>query len=114
MEPQVPLNLTDHDLLIRLDTRMQNITDEMRLLRDGTTGDIKDLKEKKLDRRDFEEYKRDHENESEKIIKGFEEHFEKSDAKTDRLVVQMAAIGGALLILQFVIPLLLKYVFHLG
>lgn len=112
MDSPPPLNLTDHDLLIRLDTRMSNLTDEMRLLRDGTTGDIKDLKENKLDRREFEEYKRERDNDRKEEARVKDEHFDKLDKKTDRIVVQMAAIGGALVVLEFVIPLVLKYYFH--
>ena len=51
---------TDHDLLIRLDTRFGNIENEMRLLRDGTSKDIATLVDKKLDRQEFIEFKLQH------------------------------------------------------
>lgn len=109
MEPQTPLNLTDHDLLIRLDTRMGTLTDEMRLLRDGTTNDIKDLKERKLDRRDFEEYKRECETSINKVATGIDERFEKVELKAEASRTWILIATGVLIAAQFAIPIVLRY-----
>lgn len=105
---------TDHDLLIRLDEKVANVLDEVRLLRDGTQNEIKDLKLNKLERQEFLDYKVDHERHHSKEAKDTADAIVDLQQKTDRLVIQMAAIGGALLVLQFVIPLALKYLFHIG
>ena len=48
MEPR-----TDHDILIRVEGKVENLTDEMRLLRDGTKDNIKELQDKKVDKETF-------------------------------------------------------------
>lgn len=46
----------DHDLLIRLDTNMSNLTDEVRLLRDGSAKRLTDVENGKLDKTSFESF----------------------------------------------------------
>lgn len=120
-------SLTDHDLLIRVDTRLGGLETEMRLLRDGTHSDIKDLKEHKLDKSEFSTYKQDLEKyNTEKVRdvdgkfaeleKKFEEKLNEATAKgveqgkkVDRLMSVYLIGSGFLLAVQLIAPFILHH-----
>ena len=49
------ISQSDHDLLIELRTEMQNVRNDIKDLKDGTTARIKALEDSKVDLRDFKE-----------------------------------------------------------
>jgi hypothetical protein len=49
-----PMTQTDHDLLIELRTEMQNIRNDIKELKDGTTSRIKNVEDGKVDKKDFD------------------------------------------------------------
>jgi hypothetical protein len=57
MSEQMPqqLNNNDHDLLIRLDQKVGNLVDEMRLMRDDTARRLNVVEENKVNKSDFNE-----------------------------------------------------------
>lgn len=114
-----PSNPNDHDLLIRLDTKVGGVLEEIRLLRDGSDKRIEQLADKKLDRSEFITYKEDHEKDGNKILANIDAAIgvlskkqDDFDGRLNKVVVLMAAIGGGIAVLQFITPLLLK-AFHL-
>lgn len=127
MESLPHASLTDHDLLIRVDTRLGGLETEMRLLRDGTHSDIKDLKENKLDKTEFSTYKQDIEKyHAEKIKdvegkfaemeKKFEEKLDEVEGKVetqgqklDRLMSVYLIGSGFLLAVQLIAPFVLHH-----
>lgn len=50
--------MDDHDLLIRLDTKVDGLTAEIKTLRDDTIGRVVKLENGKVDRGDFDEFKK--------------------------------------------------------
>ncbi len=52
------LNTKDHDLLIRLDENMKAVLNDVRSLRDDTTNRVLRVEERKLDKEDFETFKK--------------------------------------------------------
>lgn len=50
--------MDDHDLLIRVDENVKNLTLEIKALKDDTVGRLSDVEASKLDRNDFEDFKR--------------------------------------------------------
>ena len=49
------MKFTDHDLLQRLDSKVDSLIDEVKEMKSGTISDITDLKKEKADRREVEE-----------------------------------------------------------
>lgn len=109
-------NLTDHDLLIRLDTRMAGLENEMRLIRDGTHDDIKELKEKKLDRQEFIDFKMENEKTRTEKITDFAKseasikiELEKQSKKID-FILRIVWMGlGILGAIELIAPFLVRY-----
>ena len=118
METQLT-NMTDHDLLIRLDTRMGGLETEMRLMRDNTVSDIKELKSDKLDRNEFSDYKIQNELTRREKIRDFEREFELANIEMKRIekktdfTLKVIYIGlGIVGTLQIVAPILMRYYFR--
>lgn len=111
---------TDHDNIITLIEKVSNLTDEVRLMRDGTKDDIKALQLGKVDRTEFQQYKDDNERiRKEKIDDftksdlAFKEEMEKQNKKVDYLL-KVVYIGlGALGIIELVAPFFIKYYLHI-
>ena len=78
-------NSQDHDLLIRLDTNMMNLTDEVRLLRDGSAKRLTDVENGKLDKTSFDSF----------ISTAFGDH-EKRIRKVEKYYFSALAIVGFL------------------
>jgi len=51
------MNGTDHDLLIRVDTKVQTLIDEMKQMRDVTNNRLLAVEQGKVDNNDFHEFK---------------------------------------------------------
>jgi hypothetical protein len=51
------LNQNDHDLLIRVDQKVGNVIDEMRLMRDDTSRRLNAVEENKLNKNEYNEYR---------------------------------------------------------
>lgn len=102
----------DHDLLIRIDTRLGTVEDELRLLRDGTQREVEILKKDKMDRNEFIEWKAEHQRDNDRIEGNLDDRLKAVEKKADRSINFVAAVGGAMTILQFVVPLILHYYFH--
>lgn len=106
---------SDHDLLIRLDTRLENLECEMRAMRDGTRDDIKTLQLSKLESKDFDSYKSDHAREYAERLRNTDERHKNQmewqdtqQNKVDGLQRFMYLAMGALTILQFASPFIIK------
>ncbi len=50
-------NSNDHDLLIRVDTQLINLTQEVRLMREGANERLNKVEINKLDKANFDEFK---------------------------------------------------------
>lgn len=50
-------NSTDHDLLIRVDTKLGTLVNEMQLMRDNTNKRLDNLEKNKLDKEDFNDFR---------------------------------------------------------
>ncbi len=82
----------DHDLLIRLDQKMDGLTEEFRFLRDNYAQRLADVEHNKVDVIEFQKYKDD-----EKLIK---DDYENRMRRSERWIL---IATGALLALQFII-----------
>lgn len=100
------LNTTDHDLLIRLDTKVDNITTEMVMMRDNVTIRISELNSNKLDISIFKQFLERYERESRDTGNKDGDY----EARLRRIEVRMYIGMGVLLALQFLSPIVIKYV----
>jgi hypothetical protein len=82
----------DHDLLIRLETKMDQVIGDVKDLKDGTQRRLDALENVKVNREEFSNFVKDHE------------------ARVRRIERLGALIAGALAVLQFLIPIIIKYV----
>lgn len=110
METQ--LHASDHDNIVTLIEKVSNLTEEVRLMRDGTKDDIRDLQENKLDRREYQDFKneldRDRKERSDAVDKKFSELAQtqseqgKQVATNSRLIwMGLGAIAALNLLLKF-------------
>lgn len=91
-------NKTDHDILIRVESKVESLTDEVRLMRDGTKEDISKLYNQKVEVTVFNEFKNDVINQNRENDSRFQ--------KNERLIY----IGfGIVITLEFVIGLLAMF-----
>lgn len=100
---------SDHDNIITLIANVKTLTDEIRLLRDDTKEDIKDLKRDKLDKSEFAGYKTDIETDRREHREDLDSRLAGLSRKVD-FATKVIYIGlGAVGIIQFVIPLIVRY-----
>ncbi len=129
MDTQLPTR--DHDLLIRLDQRVENLTTEIRSMRDDAVQRLAKVEALMVERKEFEEYKRTFALEMTTAFQtrkdSSDEYRKNTDAslkiafdvarenKKDITSLQrLIYIGlGAIATLQFLAPYLLKYFFHI-
>lgn len=111
------MNGSDHDLLIRVDTKVQTLIDEMKLMRDGTNSRLQNVENNKVDSKDFHEYKADvsqriltMESDFKKTLlerdKINAENIKEITAQIDRLKIIVYSGVGLVAALQFVISVL--------
>lgn len=81
----------DHDILIRVETKLESLTDEVRLMRDGTKEQITTLFATKLDKKTYEAES-----------KNTSDAIEKHDRQIGRLTWLVYIGVGIILTLQFV------------
>lgn len=93
---------TDHDLLIRLDTNVQNLTREVAGLRDNTIARMTSLETYKLDKTVFDSYKEENEKAVSALIKTTEAQGQKLDRQSIYIYIGM----GIIMTLQFVAMML--------
>lgn len=98
----------DHDLLIRVDTKLGNLIDEFRLLRDDVSRRLLAVERGKLDKDEFNTYKTEREKDEVKNNILITNDIAALKRSNSRMVVYLAAIAGGLSVLQFLIPLVLK------
>jgi hypothetical protein len=68
-------NASDHDLLIRLDQKVENVTDEIRLLRDGSAKRLDEVERGKLDKTAFDDFLKTQFMDHEKRIRKAERYY---------------------------------------
>lgn len=116
----------DHDLLIRVDQKVQTLIEEVQLMRDSTNNRLQAVEANKLDRTEFNDHKVSFRNEMNRMELDFnkvliERSKENSDKFTmiEKIVEKNTTninaikwyigIGiGMVLTLQFIIPLIFK------
>lgn len=59
IQPMPTLPQSDHDLLIRVDTTLTHMRNDFKSLTDTTKSDVAELQATKLDRMEFEQWKKD-------------------------------------------------------
>ena len=91
----------DHDLLIRLDANVTNLTIEVKALRDNTIARINSIENMKLDRDIFEEYRL----EIEKIMTEIKKKLDETTKKSERLSAYVYIGIGIILTVQTLISL---------
>lgn len=95
------MNQNDHDLLIRVDTNLQNLTLEVKSLRDNTLSRIASVEAIKLDKIVFESHKE----ETDKAVKSLQERQEDLQKKQDKQSTYIYIGIGIIITLQFVATL---------
>ena len=96
---------TDHDLLIRLDTKVDNITTELVMMRDSTTARVTELNANKLDVAAFKLFVSRYEEESKKTD-GRDIDYE---GRLRRLEMRVWIAVGIIMTIQFLTPIMLRY-----
>jgi hypothetical protein len=59
VQPMPTLPQSDHDLLIRVDTTLTHMRDDFKALTDTTKSEVQELRVAKLDRNEFDQWKKD-------------------------------------------------------
>lgn len=116
MNNATPVNMTDHDLLIRIDTRQEGMDKEVRLLRDDTNNKILGLQTNKLERQEFTDFKVTNDlfhvekiAENGRALKTITDGQEAQAKKVDKLYSVYLIGSGVLLTIQFIVPLILHH-----
>ena len=129
MDQQTQLSTNDHDLLIRLDARMQSMTMEIRMANDNTSQRLAVVEAGKLDRKEFEDYKRTF---SDEVKASFLNRKESSDEYRTATDIALEKYGkavsenskrinflesqryifmGVIIAAQIFVPIIIKYLF---
>jgi hypothetical protein len=121
--------VSDHDLIIEIKTLLRGLTEEVRLMRDDTKVDVKELKDKKVDRLEFLEKAKDYQFAFNSIREDFQDdsknlrndmekesvlvrtELKKVEDKSDFTVRVTYMVVGIGLILEIVAPFVLQKVF---
>lgn len=113
----------DHDLLIRVDTKLGTLIQEVQLLRDDSTRRLSSVEQNKLDKSEFNEFKlsifaevnKSDLNFNKELLerdKRHDEVFKSQDQRITRIERNMYIGIGILMSLQVGVPLILKYLFN--
>lgn len=65
----------DHDILIRVETNLSNLTDEVRLMRDGSAKRLSDVETGKLDKAAFDDFQKTVMADHEKRLRRIERYY---------------------------------------
>ena len=117
------MDKNDHDLLIRVDTKLGTLIEEVQLMRDNTNQRLSTVEQTKLEKSDFNDFKVNIQNDLNKTDHSFnkillersqynDEMFKSQDIRISRIERNMYIGIGILSAIQVVIPLVLKYVFN--
>lgn len=117
------MDQNDHDLLIRVDTKLGTLIEEVQLMRDNTNQRLSSVEQNKVEKTEYNDFKVLIQNEINKIDLTFnkmlmersqhnEETFKSHDSRISKIERNMYIGIGILMVLQFVVPLVLKYVFN--
>lgn len=117
------MDKNDHDLLIRVDTKLGTLIEEVQLMRDNTNQRLSTVEQTKVEKSDFNDFKVNIQNDLNKTDLLFnkilmersqhnDEMFKSQDIRISRIERNMYIGIGILSAIQVVIPLVLKYVFN--
>ncbi len=101
----------DHDLLIEIKTKVMNLTDEVRLMRDDTKEKIKGLETNKLDLNEFRNFKLELSKDDLRLegeMKDMRAEISVIKSDIEKVFKYMYMAMGALAIIQIVMAYLLK------
>lgn len=102
---------SDHDLLIEIKTKVNGLTDEVRLMRDDTKREIKEIQATKVNVSEFNEHKLQHAKddiENANRLEKIDKRFETNESKIDNVLRNMYIAVGALIVIQILLPYILK------
>lgn len=99
----------DHDLLIEIKTEMKNLKEEVRLMRDNSKDQIKELQIGKLDTRDFNDFKLINTEAINTVRINYTSSINKLDESIAGLQTRMSYIIGAVAVLSFIAPYIINY-----
>ena len=113
----------DHDLLIRVDTKLGTLIQEFQLLRDDTTRRLGNVEQNKVDKSEFNDFRVNMTNEINKADLNFnktmlerDKHneglFKSQDERISRIERNMYIGIGILMSMQVGVPLIIKYLFN--
>lgn len=117
------MDQNDHDLLIRVDTKLGTLIEEVQLMRDNTNQRLSTVEQTKVEKSDFNDFRVNIQNDLNKTELSFnkillersqhnDEMFKSQDTRISRIERNMYIGIGILSAIQVVIPLVLKYVFN--
>ncbi len=117
------MDKNDHDLLIRVDTKLGTLIEEVQLMRDNTNHRLSTVEQTKVEKSEFNDFKVSIQNDMNKsdlnLNKTFmernqhnDELFRSQDIRISRIERNMYIGIGILMALQILIPLILKYLFN--
>ncbi len=117
------MDKNDHDLLIRVDTKLGTLIEEVQLMRDNTNQRLSTVEQTKVEKSDFNDFKVNIQNDLNRTDLTFnkilmersqhnDEMFKSQDIRISRIERNMYIGIGILSAIQVVIPLVLKYVFN--
>lgn len=117
------MDKNDHDLLIRVDTKLGTLIQEVQLLRDDTTRRLGNVELNKLDKTEFNDFKVTIQNDLNKADLNFskellerdkrhDEIFKSQEVRISRIERNMYIGIGILMSLQVAVPIILKYLFN--
>jgi predicted GH43/DUF377 family glycosyl hydrolase len=117
------MDKNDHDLLIRVDTKLGTLIEEVQLMRDNTNQRLSTVEQTKVEKSDFNDFKVNIQNDLNKtdltLSKTLmernqhnEEMFKSQDQRITKIERNMYIGIGILMALQVIVPLILKYAFN--
>lgn len=117
------MDKNDHDLLIRVDTKLSTLIEEVQLMRDNTNQRLSTVEQTKVEKSEFNDFKVNIQNDLNKTDLAFnkivmernqhnDEMFKSQDTRISRIERNMYIGIGILTALQVVVPLVFKYIFN--
>lgn len=101
-------SMNDHDLLIRVDTRLETLIGEVQLMRDNTNQRLAKVEDGKLEKADFNDFRNELNKALETRTKENDIRFTNLERSVNRLIWLVAIGAGVLGTLQFLAPIALK------
>lgn len=117
------MDQNDHDLLIRVDTKLGTLIEEVQLMRDNTNQRLSSVEQNKVEKAEYNDFKVLIQNELNKIDLSFnkallernqhnDEIHKSQDSRITKIERNMYIGIGILSALQVIVPILLKYIFN--